>query len=238
MTISLEFPPHAWNIIYKHVFPQFFFHGKTANLALRKAKIPKIQFDWQLNCRTVVLLPQSLKSLEMESEGDLRPQRCVVIQNGAQPTMTVPMNPELKAREKARIEKLFPKKMRWILSLIQLYFGGTAGLLQIFLVGMASSQELKSNLGAGVWCGLVIGITGGIGLIATNKPSRRIVKALLIMSIFATIFAMILIIIAWYSILESRPRSNFKVSSGSIKMTILLISTLFEIFIFCPKIQL
>ena len=41
MTISLEFPPHAWNIIYKHVFPQFFFHGKTANLALRKAKIPK-----------------------------------------------------------------------------------------------------------------------------------------------------------------------------------------------------
>ena len=221
MTISLEFPPHAWNIIYKHVFPQFFFHGKTANLALRKAKIPKIQFDWQLNCRTVVLLPQSLKSLEMESEGDSQPQRCVVIQNGAQaqPTiaMAVPMNPELKARGKARIEKLFPKKMRRILSFIQLYFGGTAGLLQMILVGMASPQELCpiiSNLGAGVWCGLVIGITGGIGLIATNKPSRRIVKALLIMSIFATIFAMILIIIAWYSILESRPRSNFKVSSN------------------------
>ena len=78
MTISLEFPPHAWNIIYKHVFPQFFFQGKTANPVLRKAKIPKIQFDWQLNCRTVVLLPQSLKSLEMESEGDSQPQRCVL----------------------------------------------------------------------------------------------------------------------------------------------------------------
>ena len=125
-----------------------------------------------------------------------------VIQNGTQPKMVVPKNPELKAMEKARIEKLFPKKMRRILSFMQLYLGGIAALLQIILVGMESTPI--ADWGTGIWCGLVIGIAGGIGLITTNSPSRRSIKALLVLSIFAAIFAQILILFSWYGVLESR----------------------------------
>ena len=164
----------------------------------------------------------------MNSESNSRPQSNLVIQNV--PMMTVPMtmNPELKALEKARIEKLFPKKMRRILSFMQLYFGGIAGLLQIILVGMASKSGGEADYGTGIWCGLIIGIAGGIGLIATNRPSLRSVKALLVLSIFATIFAMILMFISWSGIQTSRRGSNYvEVScipdSGSIGMIILIL---------------
>ena len=84
------------------------------------------------------------------------PQQCIVIQNGTQPKMVVPKNPELKAMEKARIEKLFPKKLRRILSFMQLYLGGIAALLKIILVGMESTHFGYADWGAGIWCGLVI----------------------------------------------------------------------------------
>ena len=149
----------------------------------------------------------------MTSEGQSRPQRYVVIQNDNQPTqpkMMVPKSPELKAMEKARIEKLFPKKMRRILSFMQLYLGGVAGLLQIILVGMESSGSRNSNgiadWGAGIWCGLAICIAGGIGLITTNSPSRKSIKALLVLNIFAAIFAMVLTGFSWSGIFVSRCR--------------------------------
>ena len=128
-----------------------------------------------------------------------------------QPTMTAPKNPELKAMEKARIEKLFPKKMRRILSFMQLYLGGVAGLLQIILVGMESTGSRNSNgiadWGAGIWCGLAICIAGGIGLITTNSPSRKSIKALLVLNIFAAFFAMVLTGFSWSGIFVSRLRS-------------------------------
>ena len=150
----------------------------------------------------------------MTSEGQSRPQRYVVIQNGNQPTqpkMMVPKSPELKAMEKARIEKLFPKKMRRILSFMQLYLGGISGLLQIILVGMESTCSRNSNgiadWGAGIWCGLAICIAGGIGLITTNSPSRKSIKALLVLNIFAAFFAMVLTGFSWSGIFVSRLRS-------------------------------
>ena len=150
----------------------------------------------------------------MTSEGQSRPQRYVVIHNGnqlTQPKMTVRKNPESKAMEKARIEKLFPKKMRRILSFMQLYLGGIAGFLQIILVGMESTGSRNSNgiadWGAGIWCGLAICIAGGIGLITTNSPSRKSIKALLVLNIFAAFFAMVLTGFSWSGIFVSRLRS-------------------------------
>ena len=135
-----------------------------------------------------------------------------VIQNGTQPKMVVLKNPELKAMEKARVEKLFPKKMRRILSFMQLYLGGIAALLQIILVGMESTHFGYADWGAGIWCGLVIGIAGGIGLIAHNSPSRKSIEALLVLSIFAGGFAMILVGFSWIGILDSRRGSYIEVS--------------------------
>ena len=98
--------------------------------------------------------------------------------------------------------------MRTIWGYMQLYLGGIAGLLQlqIILFGTESTKYNVSTaeLGAGIWCGLVIGIAGGIGLITTISPSRRSIKALLVLSIFAAIFAQILIFFSWYGVFESR----------------------------------
>ena len=122
--------------------------------------------------------------------------------NGNQPTLMVLKNPELKAMEKAHIE------MRKIsdLGVMQLFLGGIAALLQIILVGMESTPI--ADWGTGIWCGLVIGIAGGIGLIAHNSPSRKSIEALLVLSIFAGVFAMIMLGFSWIGILHSRRQSN------------------------------
>ena len=50
------------------------------------------------------------------------------------------------------------------------------------------STHFGNAFGAGIWCGPVIGIAGGIGWIATNSPSRRNIKSLLVLSIFVGFF--------------------------------------------------
>ena len=122
--------------------------------------------------------------------------------------MTVPKN---LAMEIARIEKLFPKKMRTILGYMQLFLGDIAGLLQlqIILFGTESTKWYVSTagLGAGIWCGLVIVIAGGIGL--RDTISRRSIKALLVLSILACYYAMVLTYISWSGILEYFRQSYF-----------------------------
>ena len=87
---------------------------------------------------------------------------------------------------------------------MQLYLGDIAGLLQlqIILFGTESTKYNVSTaeLGAGIWCGLVIVIAGGIGL--RDTISRRSIKALLVLSILAFYHAMVLTYISWSGIIE------------------------------------
>ena len=136
----------------------------------------------------------------MNPVGDTRPQY-VVIQNGTQPTM-VPMDPELKKMEKARVEKLFPKKTRGELSFFQLLFAGLAGLTQLVLFFCADWGIALS--GMGIWSGLFFGIAGGVGLMTVQTPSRRTIAAFLTMNIFACIFAVALITTSWVGLEQSR----------------------------------
>ena len=124
--------------------------------------------------------------------------------NGNQPTLMVLKNPELKAMEKAHIE------MRKIsdLGVMQLFLGGIAALLQIILVGMESTPIADG--GTGICCGFVIGIAGGIGLIAHNIPSRRsIISLLVVLSLFAGVFAIILVGYSWSGILQYHHQSYY-----------------------------
>ena len=160
----------------------------------------------------VVLPPQGINSQSAMDPNTSRPQY-VVIQNGTQPTM-VPMDPEMKKMEKARIEKLFPKKTRSILSILQLVFAGLAGLMQIILFcyddwGIAAT-------GMGIWSGLFFGIAGGVGLIAAHRPSRRSLKAFMVMSIFGTIFAVTLTVISWVGIEQLRGYNGFYRNTGQV----------------------
>ena len=77
---------------------------------------------------------------------------------------------------------------------------------------MESTHFGIADWGAGIWCGLVIGIAGGIGLITHNGPSRKSIEALLVLSIFAGGFAMILVGFSWIGILDSRHGSYIEVS--------------------------
>ena len=154
----------------------------------------------------VVLPPQGINSQPAMDPSDSRPQY-VVIQNGTQPTM-VPMDPEMKKMEKARIEKLFPKKTRLILSILQLVFAGLAGLMQIIL--FCYDRWGIALTGMGIWSGFFFGIAGGVGLIAAHRPSRRSLKAFMVMSIIGTIFAVILIVISWVGIHQSSHRGFYR----------------------------
>ena len=164
----------------------------------------------------VVLPPQGIQPA-MDPNAS-RPQY-VVIQNGTQPTM-VPMNPEMKKMEKARIEKLFPKKTRSILSILQLVFAGLAGLMQIIL--FCYDDWGIALTGMGIWSGFFFGIAGGVGLIAAHRPSRRSLKAFMVMSIIGTIFAVILIVISWVGVEQNRHYYNR--NTGQVSFSVLVIT--------------
>ena len=151
----------------------------------------------------IIVLPAQSTNPQpaMNPVGDTRPQY-VVIQNGTQPTM-VPMDPELKKMEKARVEKLFPKKTRRCLSSWQLLLAGLAGLAQTVLFFFRGWGIALT--GMGIWSGVFFGIAGGLGLM---KPSRRTIAAFLTMNIFACIFAVALITTSWVGLEECR-RSHY-----------------------------
>merc|ERR1719221_724825 len=113
------------------------------------------------------------------------------------------MDPELKKMEKARVEKLFPKKTRRCLSSWQLLLAGLAGLAQTVLVFFRGWGIALT--GMGIWSGVFFGIAGGLGLM---KPSRRTIAAFLTMNIFACIFAVALITTSWVGLEECR-RSHY-----------------------------
>merc|ERR1712156_640751 len=157
----------------------------------------------------------------MNPVGDTRPQY-VVIQNGTQPMM-VPMDPELKKMEKARIEKLFPIPTRLYLSTLHLVLTGVAGLSQIIL--FFSSRGGIALTGMGIWSGLFFGIAGGVGLMTVQTPSRRTIAAFLTMNIFACIFAVALITTSWIGLEQSRrPHYSF----GKFCFCILIFTGLLE----------
>ena len=135
-----------------------------------------------------------------------------------QPTMTAPKNPELKAMEKARIEKLFPEKTRLYLSSWQLILAGLAGLTQLVLFFYADWGIALT--GMGIWSGLFFGIAGGVGLMTVQTPSRRTIAAFLTMNIFACIFAVALITTSWVG-LEQTHRHHY--SFGKVSFFIAII---------------
>jgi len=155
----------------------------------------------------IVVLPTQSTNPQsaMNPVGDTRPQY-VVIQNGTQPTM-VPMDPELKKMEKARIEKLFPIPTRLYLSTLHLVLTGVAGLSQIIL--FFSSRGGIALTGMGIWSGLFFGIAGGVGIMTVQTPSRRTIAAFLTMNIFACIFAVALITTSWVGLEECTRQYNY-----------------------------
>ena len=77
--------------------------------------------------------------------------------------------------ETDRIKKLVSKKTIKGLSIIQLVCSGIAIITQITLIGNRAGYSLSNdiaNIGTGIWTGFFFGITGLIGIFASQKPSK------------------------------------------------------------------
>ena len=94
-----------------------------------------------------------------------------------------------------RIFKLFPKNAIRAISILQLSCGALAAISQVYfhnfididfgfdnfflqLILISKIEDLRwgasfaAHIGTGIWTGLFFGISGGIGLLASNKPSH------------------------------------------------------------------
>merc|ERR1712062_590345 len=95
------------------------------------------------------------------------------------------------------IEKLFPTKTMKVCSILQLICAGTAALTQVILFVVDQQRYGSiSDVGAGIWTGLFFGIAGGVGLIASQRPSHCSIIAFMVMSIISSLFAIPLIVIS------------------------------------------
>merc|ERR1712004_297452 len=110
--------------------------------------------------------------------------------------LTIPQNVNQQS-DRDRIEKLFPKKTMSVCSILQLICAGLAALTQVILFVVDQQRYgSTSDVGAGIWTGLFFGIAGGVGLIASQRPSHCSVIAFMVMSIISTLFAIPLIVIS------------------------------------------
>merc|ERR1711860_353600 len=108
--------------------------------------------------------------------------------------LTIPQNVNQQS-DRDRIEKLFPKKTMSVCSILQLICTGLAALTQAVLFVVDPSRYSSiSDLGAGIWTGVFFGFAGGVGLIASQRPSHCSVIAFMVMSIISSLFAIPLIV--------------------------------------------
>jgi len=135
-------------------------------------------------------------------------------QNTNQPppiVLTIPTQNDTNS-EKEHILKLFPKRTILIFSIIQLVCAGLAGILQLIVIGIDRYEfSIISNVGTGLWAGFFFGISGGVGLVALQRPSRSTIIAFMVMSIISAIFALPLLVFAGIGFGGGRRSNDFSI---------------------------
>ena len=85
------------------------------------------------------------------------------------PNNPIILNTPQPQSETARIKKLVSKNAIKEISIVQLVCAVIAIITQIILL---SRRIWISDIGAGMWTGFFFGVTGLIGLFASQKPSK------------------------------------------------------------------
>ena len=120
----------------------------------------------------------------------------------------------MKKKEKERLEKLFPKDMRFTLSTWHIIMTGIAVVLQVILYSVEDDEGI-ALLGMGIWSGVCFGVAGVVGCLGWSHESRRTVKGFMVMSFLAGIFAVALIGVCMSGIRQSyRNSQSGKVSNN------------------------
>ena len=105
--------------------------------------------------------------------------------------------PRCRPRTSTKVKEEFPKKVIKALSSTQVIMD-LAGIITeaVGLSNMFSGYHGWPFLGAGVWCGILFGVSGGTGIIASLTPSFGIIVAFMVLSIIASTFSLPLLVIS------------------------------------------
>jgi len=127
------------------------------------------------------------------------------LQNNIQPApviLTIPNQNSIQS-DKQHILKVFPKNTILKLSIIQLGCGALAAISQMVLMGISSNPTV-SVVGTGIWTGFFFAISGGVGLVASNRPSNCTIVAYMVLSIISAMFTLPLIVLSGIGYGEGR----------------------------------
>merc|ERR1711936_192040 len=140
-------------------------------------------------------------------------------QNTTQPppiVLTIPTQNDAKS-EKEHILKLFPKRTILIFSIIQLVCAGLAGILQMCVIGIDQGRYytyFPAVVGTGIWTGFFFGISGGVGLVASNRPSHATIIAFMVLSIISGLFCLPMIVLSGIGFGD---QYRYRYSDGSVR---------------------
>jgi len=143
-------------------------------------------------------------------------------QTNAQPApivLTIPTQNDTQS-EKDHIMKVFPKKYILAFSIIQLSCAVLAAILQLCLIGSDRRFSIVSGVGTGLWAGFFFGISGGVGLLVVQRPSRSTIIAFMILSIISTLFVLPLLVFAGIGFGERRRSNYFSITCYGIQMLV------------------
>jgi len=116
-------------------------------------------------------------------------------QNMANPAPPVIiMVPTPVQKPKIPYEQRFPKKTMLILSSIQLVMAALAIITQV--VGLSTRYPEAHYVGTGIWCGILFGLSGMFGTIASLKPSFGMIVTFMIFAIISAVFCLPLLVIS------------------------------------------
>merc|ERR1712241_1308729 len=135
-------------------------------------------------------------------------QMSVPVQTNAQSApiiLTIPTQNDVQS-EKQHLLKVFPKNTILTFSIIQLVCGALAAISQLCLMGF--SDYGVAFVSSGIWTGFFFGISGGVGLIASTRPSNASIIAFMVLSIISALFCLPLLVFAGIGFGEGRWRGN------------------------------
>jgi len=113
------------------------------------------------------------------------------------PSSTAPAIYLALDKNKPSNEERFAKKTAKILSIIQIILGIISILAQSILIMIYySARHSYAGIGEGIFCGIFFIIAGTLGIVAARKPSTCGISAFMVLSIIASLFSAVLLIMS------------------------------------------
>ena len=116
------------------------------------------------------------------------------------PSVVVMIPATASVKQKVPYKKRFPEKLMFYLSSIQVLMSLLAILTQA--VGLSLYNYEAFIPGTGIWCGLVFGISGVLGIRASRNPSSSTIVAFMVVTIISATFCLPLFVYAHAGILK------------------------------------